>query len=189
MLEHFAVRERPDVVDIAAGTGKLTRTLARIAGTLVAVEPDPGLRAVIERVLPDVRVLDGTAEALPLESASADVACAGQAFHWFDLDRALDEIARVLRPGGILVAGWNLPADDGSWYDVVVEYLHDRQPRTTCRRRRATGRPRSLRPAAYRGLFETESRHEQAARLRRVRAPARHAQRDQRPPAPSAGPR
>ncbi len=160
VLEHFAVRERPDVVDIAAGTGKLTRTLARIAGTLVAVEPDPGLRAVIERVLPDVRVLDGTAEALPLASASADVACAGQAFHWFDLDRALAEIARVLRPGGILVAGWNLPAGDGDWYDVVVEYLHAANPHHHPASARDWA-PEFAASTAYRGLFETESRHEQ----------------------------
>ena len=88
VLEHFGVRERPDVVDVAAGTGKLTRTLARFAGTLVAIEPDAELREVIQRVLPDVDVFSGTAEAIPLEEASADVVCAGQAFHWFDLERA-----------------------------------------------------------------------------------------------------
>ena len=79
------MRERPDVVDVAAGTGKLTRTLALFAGTLVAIEPDAELREVIQRVLPDVDVFSGTAEAIPLEEASADVVCAGQAFHWFDL--------------------------------------------------------------------------------------------------------
>ena len=97
-FEQFGVPDRPDVVDVAAGTGKLTRVLAQLAGTLVAVEPDSALLAILQRELPDVTALDGTAEELPLESASADVACAGQAFHWFDVDRALDEIARVLRP-------------------------------------------------------------------------------------------
>ena len=58
--------DRPDVVDVAAGTGKLTRTLAQLAGSLVAVEPDPALRAVLERELPDVTALEGTAEELPL---------------------------------------------------------------------------------------------------------------------------
>jgi SAM-dependent methyltransferase len=128
VLEHFGVRERPDVVDIAAGTGKVTRTLARFAGTLVAVEPDPALRGVMQRVVPGVEVLAGTAEELPLPSASRDVACAGQAFHWFDLDRAFAEIARVLRPGGIVIAGWNIPADDGTWYDAVIEFLETKNP-------------------------------------------------------------
>jgi SAM-dependent methyltransferase len=128
VLEHFGVRERPDVVDVAAGTGKVTRTLARLAGTLVAIEPDAELREVIRRVLPDVDVFSGTAEAIPLEEASADVVCAGQAFHWFDLERAGDEFARVLRPGGILIAGWNVPTEDGSWYDAVIEYLETENP-------------------------------------------------------------
>ena len=119
-FEQFGVPDRPDVVDVAAGTGKLTRTLAQIAGTLVAVEPDSVLRAVLHRQLPDVTVLDGTAEELPLETASGDVACAGQAFHWFDLDRALDELARVLRPRGITIAAWNSPPEAGTWYDAVI---------------------------------------------------------------------
>ena len=124
----FGVRERPDIVDVAAGTGKLTRTLARFAGTLVAVEPDPDLRAVIQRELPGVEVFAGTAEELPLPTASADVVCAGQAFHWFDMVRAPAEIARVLRPGGILIAGWNTETDDGSWYGAVIEYLETANP-------------------------------------------------------------
>ena len=128
VLGHFAVRDQPDVVDIAAGTGKLTRTLAQLAGTLVAVEPDASLRAVLERVLPEVDVLDGTAEALPLASASADLACAGQAFHWFDVEAALGEIARVLRPGGVVIAGWNSPPEDGTWYDAVIDFLHVANP-------------------------------------------------------------
>ncbi len=66
-FEQFDVPERPAVVDIAAGTGKLTRTLARLAGTLVAVEPDAALRAVLQRELPDVTALEGRAEELPLD--------------------------------------------------------------------------------------------------------------------------
>ena len=159
-LAHFGVREQPDVVDIAAGTGKLTRTLARLAGTLVAVEPDPRLRGMIERVLPHVEVFAGTAEELPLEAGSADVACAGQAFHWFDVDRALGEIGRVLRPGGVLVAAWNMPTDDHSWYDAVAEYLHTANPDWLP----ATQRDWSAAftgPAGFGELFETKFRHEQ----------------------------
>ena len=105
-----------------------TRTLAEISGTLVAVEPDPVLRAVLQRQLPDVTALDGTAEELPLETASADAACAGQAFHWFDLDLALDEFARVLRPRGIAIAAWNSPPEAGTWYDAVIEFLTTANP-------------------------------------------------------------
>ena len=159
-FEQFDVPERPDVVDIAAGTGKLTRTLARLAGTLVAVEPDADLRAVLQRELPDVTALEGTAEELPLETASADVACAGQAFHWFDVDRALDEIARVLRPRGIAIAGWNFPPEDGTWYDAVIDFLHARTP-TTCRRPRRTGRRPSAGSRRFGGLLEIAARHEQ----------------------------
>ena len=160
VLEHFDVREGPDVVDVAAGTGKLTRTLALFAGTLVAVEPDAQLREVIQRVLPDVDVFAGTAEALPLETASADMICAGQAFHWFDLERAGAEFARVLRPGGILVAGWNLPTEDGSWYDAVVEYLETENPsHLPASERDWTADLGAL--AGYEGLYEVTFRHDQ----------------------------
>jgi SAM-dependent methyltransferase len=162
VLGHFGVRDRPDVVDIAAGTGKLTRTLAQVAGTLVAVEPDADLRAVIARVLPDVEVFAGTAEELPLETASADVACAGQAFHWFDFARALEEIARVLRPGGVLIAGWNLPLEEGGWYDAVVEYLETANPDHLPAAERDWTSAFAAPHAAYGGFFEFEARHSQA---------------------------
>ena len=128
VLTHFGVREQPDIVDIAAGTGKLTRTLAPLAGTLVAVEPDPSLREVLQRVLPQVDVRAGTAESLPVESGSTDVTTAGQAFHWFDVQAALGEIARVLRPGGVAIAGWNSRPEEGTWYDAVIEFLSAANP-------------------------------------------------------------
>jgi ubiquinone/menaquinone biosynthesis C-methylase UbiE len=160
VLAHFGVRAGPDVVDVAAGTGKLTRTLALFAGTLVAVEPDAELREVIRRVLPDVEVHSGTAEALPLPEASADVICAGQAFHWFDLERASAEFARVLRPGGVLVAGWNVPTGDGSWYDAVIDYLESENPaHLPASQRDWTAALGEL--AGYEDLYETSFRHEQ----------------------------
>ena len=82
---------RPDIVDVAAGTGKLTRTLARVAGSLVAVEPDPALREVIAaRAAGGRRASRAPPRRCRCETASADVVCAGQAFHWFDVDAALD---------------------------------------------------------------------------------------------------
>jgi SAM-dependent methyltransferase len=159
-FEHFGVRERPDVVDVAAGTGKLTRTLALLAGTLVAVEPDAELRAVIQRVLPEVEVLAGTAEELPLPTESADVVCAGQAFHWFDMVRAPAEMARVLRPGGILIAGWNTETGDGSWYDAVIEFLETSNPDHLPAKNRDWAAAFAMLPG-YDGLTPFEFRHEQ----------------------------
>jgi ubiquinone/menaquinone biosynthesis C-methylase UbiE len=161
VLAHFGVRDEPDVVDIAAGTGKLTRTLAALAGTLVAVEPDPSLREVIQRVLPEVDVFAGTAEALPLADASADVATAGQAFHWFDVERALAEIARVLRPRGVVIAGWNSPPEEGTWYDAVIEFLHVANPDHLPARTRDWAVD-FVHPA-YGELFTATGRHEQAS--------------------------
>ena len=97
-FEHFGVPERPDVVDSRPARASSRARSRSSPGTLVAVEPDPALRAVLQRELPDVTVLDGTAEELPLATASADVACAGQAFHWFDVDRALDRVRARAAP-------------------------------------------------------------------------------------------
>ncbi len=91
------------VVDVGAGTGKLTRLLAPTGARVVAVEPVAEMRALIERA----EVLEGTAEALPFPDGAADVVTVAQAFHWFELDRALPEIHRVLRPGGHLALFWN----------------------------------------------------------------------------------
>jgi ubiquinone/menaquinone biosynthesis C-methylase UbiE len=97
-----------DVLDLAAGTGKLTTSLVARDYRVVAVEPLPGMRSQLEQALPDVVVLEGTAERIPLADASFDAVVVGQAFHWFEPYAALDEIARVLRPGGRLVLLWNL---------------------------------------------------------------------------------
>lgn len=96
-----------DVLDLGAGTGKLTRQLVAAGASVVAVEPDPSMRAVLERVVPDVDSREGAAEAIPLPDASVDAVTVGQAFHWFDRDRALAEMHRVLRPGGGIALVWN----------------------------------------------------------------------------------
>ncbi|MBY8854298.1 class I SAM-dependent methyltransferase, partial [Saccharothrix sp. MB29] len=81
--------------------------LAVVTSDVVAVEPDADMRAELERRLPGVTALDGVAEAIPLPDESVDAVFVGQALHWFDLEPALTEIARVLRPSGALVALWN----------------------------------------------------------------------------------
>jgi SAM-dependent methyltransferase len=103
------------VVDLGAGTGKLTAALARLGAEVTAVEPDPAMRAELRRVLPEVRTLAGRAEAIPLPDGSADAVLAGQAMHWFDKDKALPEIARVLAPGGVLAGLWNVDDDRVGW--------------------------------------------------------------------------
>jgi SAM-dependent methyltransferase len=92
------------VVDLAAGTGKLTRPLAATGADVVAVEPLAEMRA---RIGPVAEALEGTAEAMPLPAGDADAVTVGQAFHWFDGPAALAEVHRVLRPGGALALLWN----------------------------------------------------------------------------------
>jgi len=102
------------VLDLAAGTGKLTRLLVPTGAHVVAVEPVEAMRAL----LTGVEVLDGTAEAIPLPDASVDVVTVGQAFHWFDPPTALAEIDRVLRPGGGLGLVWNERDESVPWVDA-----------------------------------------------------------------------
>jgi ubiquinone/menaquinone biosynthesis C-methylase UbiE len=95
------------VLDLAAGTGKLTRQLVALGADVVAVEPGDEMRGVLERVVPQARALAGTAEAIPLADDSVHAVTAGQAFHWFDPEPAFAEIRRVVRPGGGFALLWN----------------------------------------------------------------------------------
>lgn len=105
------------VVDVGAGTGKFTRTLLGAAGVaeVVAVEPDAAMRSRLAAALPDVRALDGTGEAIPLDDGSADLLTFAQAWHWVDPARGAAEAARVLRPGGVLGLVWNVRDETRPW--------------------------------------------------------------------------
>jgi ubiquinone/menaquinone biosynthesis C-methylase UbiE len=103
----LAVGPGTRLVDLAAGTGKLTRLFAPSGAWIVAVEPVEGMRRVLHRTQPDVAALAGTAEALPLAAGSVDAVTVAQAFHWFDAEAAFAELARVLRPGGRVGLIWN----------------------------------------------------------------------------------
>jgi SAM-dependent methyltransferase len=103
------------VLDLAAGTGKLTRLLTERGLDVVAVEPSAGMRAEFARVLPGVPVLDGTAEELPLEDHSVDAVLVAQAWHWVDPEPASREVARVLAPGGRLGLIWNVRDPGPAW--------------------------------------------------------------------------
>jgi SAM-dependent methyltransferase len=97
------------VLDLAAGTGKLTRLLLTRFGHVAAVEPDGRMRHLLARLCPEAEVIAGRADQIPLADASVDAVFIAQAFHWFDDEPAVAEITRVMRRHGTLVAMWNVP--------------------------------------------------------------------------------
>ncbi len=141
LSERLGIGPGADVVDLAAGTGNLTRALLPSGANIVAVEPLAEMRAAIT----EVETLEGTAEAIPLPSGSVDAVTVAQAFHWFDGERALHEIHRVLRPGGGLGLIWNRGDDRTAWVaelDAVVRNV------------RPPGVP-SFRDEPWKRVFET----------------------------------
>lgn len=136
------LRIGPDrtVVDLAAGTGKLTRLLLGSGARVIAVEPVAGMRAQLVRRTPGVRAVDGTAEQIPLDDASADAVTVAQAFHWFDARAAARQIHRVLRPGGGLAVIWNSWDEAVPWVGAMQDIVHEhagdapRQANSTWRR-------------------------------------------------------
>ena len=106
VAERGSLRHGSIVVDLAAGTGQLSKRFVDLGVDPIAVEPAKNMRAVMEQRMPSVRVEDGTAEAIPLNDDSVDVVVVGNAFHHFDRDSAFAEIRRVVRPGGALALFW-----------------------------------------------------------------------------------
>ena len=107
VVERLRLGPGSEVLDLGAGTGKLTRLLTPTGARVVAVEPLAAMRAKLLELAPEVAALDGTAEAIPLADASVDAVTVAQAFHWFRGGDALREIHRVLRPRGSLALLWN----------------------------------------------------------------------------------
>ncbi|MDX3658170.1 methyltransferase domain-containing protein [Streptomyces sp. ID05-26A] len=107
--------ERLDVLDLAAGTGKLTAGLVAEGHCVTAVEPNEQMLSELVRRVHGVRALPGHAEHIPVPDQTVDAVFVGTAFHWFDQEKALPEIARVLRPGGVLAALWAEPVADVEW--------------------------------------------------------------------------
>jgi SAM-dependent methyltransferase len=130
LLMRTGVGEGDTIVDLGAGTGKLTRLLAPAGARVVAIEPVPEMRALIGVG----EVMDGTAEAIPLDDGAAALVTVAQAFHWFDLDRALPEIHRVLRPGGRLALVWNMRDLDDPVQRGVEDLLAPLRGRLTAQR-------------------------------------------------------
>jgi SAM-dependent methyltransferase len=107
------------VVDLAAGTGKLTRLLVSSGAELIAAEPVAGMRDIFRASVPGVPVLACTAEQLAFRDAALDAVTVAQAFHWFDHERAIAELARVVRPGGRVGLVWNARDRSVEWVDRV----------------------------------------------------------------------
>ena len=125
LAAEFGLHGDSRVLDLAAGTGQLARLFLPLVGSVVAVEPSAPMRHVLARRLPSVETLEGRAERIPLPDQSVDAAVVGNAFHWFDGDAAVGELARVLRPGGGLAVLWNVALSSEPPWPRRLEQLVD----------------------------------------------------------------
>jgi SAM-dependent methyltransferase len=107
------------ILDLGAGTGKLTESLIGRAPEIIAVEPDPAMLAELTRRIPAIEAKVGSAQDIPLPDGSVDAIFVGQAFHWFPRPVADEELARVLRPGGVLGLIWNFLDRDVEWVPML----------------------------------------------------------------------
>lgn len=148
------------MLDLAAGTGKLTRQLLPSGAKLVAVEPVSGMRRMLAETVPGVPAFAGTAEEIPLDDASVDAVVCAQAFHWFEADRALEEIHRVLRPGGGLALIWNVRDENVEWERRLSE-LMKRYQSNAPRKRWGRWREAFERTALFTPLGERRFSHRQ----------------------------
>lgn len=122
----WLVGDADRVLDLGAGTGKLTEALVALDRDVIAVDPVEEMLEELEVAVPGVPRILGTAEDIPLENASVDAVVAGQAWHWFEPERAVPEIARVLRPGGVLGIVWNSRDIRSDWLRQAGEIMHER---------------------------------------------------------------
>ncbi len=142
------------VLDLGAGTGKLTRLLRDRDVEVLAVEPSPGMRQELTRVLPEVAVLAGSAEEIPLDDGAVDAVLVAQAWHWVDVGRAVPEVARVLSAGGSLGLVWNVRDDREPWVARLGQIL-----RTSTKRDMNTAAPQVGPPFGAVERFDVEWTH------------------------------
>ena len=134
LLDTLAVGPGTTVADLAAGTGKLTRLLIPSGADVIAVEPVEAMRRRLMELVPKARAMDGTAESMPLSDASVDAVTVAQAFHWFDAARAVEEIARVLKPGGGIGLIWNVRDERVAWVAALTGIMEPHRARTPTHR-------------------------------------------------------
>lgn len=146
------------VVDLGAGTGKFTRLLSDRGAEVVAIEPVLGMREKLVAQGLAVRVLDGTAEALPLAGEAVDAVVCAQAFHWFDGEKALAEIHRALRPGGKLGLIWNVRDESCDWVAALTAIV-DPHEGNAPRYRTGAWRAAFAKTTLFSPLVATEFRH------------------------------
>jgi ubiquinone/menaquinone biosynthesis C-methylase UbiE len=123
LRQTFNISSTTTVVDLAAGTGKFTRQLADLGCQIIAIEPVEGMRQKFQALLPNIPILEGTAESIPLDVASVDIVTVAQAFHWFQGETALAEIHRVLKPGGYLGILWNVRDESADWVAQISKII------------------------------------------------------------------
>ena len=128
------------ILDLGAGTGKLTRQLVALGASVVAVEPGDAMRSLLERVVPKAEALAGSAEAIPLADASVDAITVGQAYHWFRPEEALAEMHRVLRPGGAVALLWNQWDEEDPLQHEIDELLEPLRPPAAAQQEESDGR-------------------------------------------------
>lgn len=130
-IETFLPEPGKRVVDVGAGTGKLTGVLVGAGHQVIAVEPDPDMRATLVEALPGVDAREGTGEALPVEDHSADAICYGQSWHWVEQEAASREARRVLTGDGVLALAWNMPDSRQSWMRDLHAITHPGEENST----------------------------------------------------------
>jgi len=151
IAERLDLREGRTVLDLGAGTGKLTRPLLGTGARVIAVEPGDAMRAELSRGLPEAETLRGAAEAIPLPDGSVDAAAVGQAFHWFRHAEAIPELHRVLRPGGWLALAWNSRDQESELQREISELI---APLVTSRRAISAESSRALEKSELFGPLE-----------------------------------
>jgi SAM-dependent methyltransferase len=171
IVTRLDLRPGRTVLDLAAGTGKLTRLLVQNKANVIAVEPVREMRAELERRVPGVVALAGTAERMPLTDGFVGAVTVGQAFHWFEQDEALREIYRVLRPGGGLALIWNA-RDERDAVQAALSGIFDEFEGDTPRRKQREWRtllPDSgLYERCERALFEHDQPVDEQGLIERV---------------------
>jgi MOSC domain-containing protein YiiM/SAM-dependent methyltransferase len=158
IAERLGLEPGRTVLDLAAGTGKMTRALLATGARVIALEPVDAMRAKLAATAPGAEAVDGTAEALPVANRSVDGVVAAQAFHWFDAVRALSEVHRVLRPDGALVIAFNLRDESVPWVARLGELIESATGGEAPSQHRGW-RERVARCGLFEPLEELEFRH------------------------------